>query len=117
MKRFKYPVRLKLNVVRPLAGTVQRISNTNIVEMNNKKKALITLIVFVTLLSCVPDKRKDIELPDLILLLKTETKIDSVFVSNIAQDELFRFLPYSDTLYIKSENTFNDLYNINFFSG
>ena len=74
---------------------------------------LITLIVF----GCSPEQEKNVEFGDLNIFLKTDTNIDSVFVSNFGQDKLFQLLPYSDTLLINSKNPINDLYNIYFFSG
>lgn len=77
---------------------------------------LIILTVLGITISCTSEKQKKIELADINLFLETDAEIDSVFVSNIAQDKLFQFIPYSDTILVDSDDTINDLYNINFFS-
>jgi hypothetical protein len=77
-------------------------------------------ILFVVLLfsgSCLTNKREEVELSDLNLFLRTNSEIDSVFISNITQDKLFQFLPYADTIRIDSNTPINDLYNINFYAG
>lgn len=79
--------------------------------------SLIVLSVFAIIINCTSEKPERIELAALNLFLTTDADIDSVFVSNIAQDKLFKFLPYSDTILIDSDSTINDLYNIIFFSG
>ncbi|MFD2568828.1 TlpA family protein disulfide reductase [Pseudotenacibaculum haliotis] len=53
---------------------------------------------------------------DLNLYLSSNLKIDSVFVSNIAQDREFYILPYSDTLRVQFKDSINDMYNIWFFT-
>lgn len=78
---------------------------------------LILLTVLAISISCTSEKQEKIELADINLFLETDAEIDSVFVSNIAQDKLFQFIPYSDTILVDSDDTINDLYNINFFSG
>ena len=54
---------------------------------------------------------------DLNLFLRTDSEIDSVFISNMTQDKLYQFLPYADTIRIASNSPINDLYNINFYAG
>lgn len=78
---------------------------------------LILLTVLAISIGCTSEKQEKIELADINLFLETDAEIDSVFVSNIAQDKLFQFIPYSDTILVDSDDTINDLYNINFFSG
>lgn len=85
--------------------------------MISKKWLFILLVVFLFSGSCSTDKHEEVELSDLNLFLRTDSRIDSVFISNITQDKLYKFLPYDDTIQIASNNPINDLYNINFYAG
>ncbi|WP_435263545.1 hypothetical protein [Tenacibaculum sp. nBUS_03] len=53
------------------------------------------------------------KLADITLVTKTETKIDSVWVSNIGQTESF-IIPYRDTIKVSFKENLNDLYNVFF---
>jgi thiol-disulfide isomerase/thioredoxin len=46
----------------------------------------------------------------------SDIKIDSIFFSNISQDEIFLIVPFTNSILIESEKPFNDLYNLSFFS-
>ncbi|MBX2970449.1 MAG: TlpA family protein disulfide reductase [Cyclobacteriaceae bacterium] len=85
--------------------------------MASKKWLFIILVAFLFAGSCSSNRVEDVELTDLNLFLRTDSEIDSVFISNITQDKLYQFLPYADTIRIASNNTINDLYNINFYAG
>jgi thiol-disulfide isomerase/thioredoxin len=78
-------------------------------------KSLLIVLIGLSLTGCVLKKQENVQLSDLNFFLKTDSKIDSVFIANITQDKLYKFLPYSDTIQIDSDNPINDLYEINFY--
>lgn len=81
------------------------------------KSLLLIIFIALTITSaCTSEKRNKTEPADITLLLETDVEIDSVFVSNLAQDKVFQFLPYSDEIAINTDYAINDLYNIIFYS-
>ena len=72
------------------------------------KKAL-TLAIFIVLHTCC--------FGQLTLELKGSALADSIFFSNITQDNEFQFIRYSDVLDIRLNGPLNDLYNLTFYSG
>ncbi|MCC1483095.1 TlpA family protein disulfide reductase [Winogradskyella immobilis] len=81
-----------------------------------RKSRIVMVMAFICLFSCQQKESESSKLGDLNIYIKTDQVIDSVFVSNITQDREFQFLPYSDTLHIKFNDSINDLYNIWFYS-
>lgn len=73
-------------------------------------KIFICCFLF-SLLGCNTTSKKD-ELLDLNIYIKSNQKIDSVFISNIAQDREFMFIPFSNTIKINLKDSINDLYNV-----
>ncbi len=79
-------------------------------------KQIIVLIICVFIFGCKSElKSKKVDLADINLLVKTDTKIDSVWISNIGQTESF-FLPFKDTIKVNFKTKLDDLYNIEFFT-
>ena len=74
---------------------------------------LITLIVY----GCTSTEQQHATLADLNLYLRTDSKVDSVFISNIAMDREVKVIPYRDTLNIDFNDSINDLYNLTFYAG
>lgn len=79
-------------------------------------KQTIALLICALIFGCKPElKQNKIDLSDINLIIKTDTKIDSVWVSNIGQTENF-FLPFSDTIKVNFKENLNDLYTIAFYT-
>ena len=74
------------------------------------KKVVICAFIIVAF-GCSSASEK-LELSDLNIYIQTKQKIDSVFISNIAQDREFLMLQFQDTLKINLKDSINDLYNI-----
>ena len=77
-------------------------------------KKTILLISVILFVSCEKESKE--VLSDFNLYITTNTKIDSVFISNLSQDREFNMLKYSDTLKVKFNDSINDMYNIWFYS-
>lgn len=79
-------------------------------------KNTFLLIIISLIFGCKTEpKQNKTDLADLNLIVKTDRKIDSVWVSNIGQTESF-FLPFKDTIKIDFKEKLNDLYNIAFYT-
>ncbi|WP_127139779.1 TlpA family protein disulfide reductase [Flagellimonas marinaquae] len=79
-------------------------------------KQTIALLICSFVFGCTSEiKPKKSDLSDINLVLQTDTKIDSVWISNIGQTESF-FLPLKDTIKVNFEEKLNDLYNIAFYT-
>ncbi|MCD2258935.1 TlpA family protein disulfide reductase [Psychroserpens luteolus] len=78
------------------------------------KKFLILALFSLIIASCQSEPKK--KLSDLNLYFESDIEIDSVFISNIAQDREFQFLPFSNVMNIDLNDSINDLYNINFYT-
>ena len=72
-------------------------------------KKILSILCLALLISC---QKETNDLSDLNIYIKSKQKIDSVFISNIAQDREFYFLKFSDTLKVDLKDSINDLYNI-----
>ena len=79
-------------------------------------KPTILLFICALFFACNSEKQpKQSELADVNLIIQTDKKVDSVWISNIGQTESF-FVPYADTIKVDFDATLDDLYNINFFT-
>lgn len=79
-------------------------------------KYILLLIIAFVIIGCKSDSNeKNLDLADLNLIIKTDKKIDSVWISNIGQTESF-FLPFKDTVKVDFNEKINDLYNIGFYT-
>ena len=79
-------------------------------------KQTIALLICAFIFGCKSEiKQNKIDLSDINLIIKTDTKIDSVWISNIGQTESF-FLPFKDTIKVNFKEKLNDLYNVNFYT-
>jgi thiol-disulfide isomerase/thioredoxin len=79
-------------------------------------KQTIGLIICALFFGCKSElKPNKIDLADINLIIQTDVKIDSVWISNIGQTESF-FLPFSDTIKANFKENLNDLYNVNFYT-
>jgi hypothetical protein len=79
-------------------------------------KKTFSLIIIVLIFGCNPEKKQSKKnLADLNIIVKTDKKIDSVWVSNFGQTESF-FLPFKDTIKVNFKEKLNDLYNIVFYT-
>lgn len=79
-------------------------------------KKIFLLVIIILIFGCNPEKKQNkIDLADLNLIIQTDKKVDSVWVSNIGQTESF-FLPFKDTIKINFKEKLNDLYNISFYT-
>jgi hypothetical protein len=81
--------------------------------MNRISAFCILLLVFI---GCSQKNDPD-KLADLNLYIDAKQKVDSVFISNIAQDREFLIVPFQDTLKINLKDSINDLYNVWLYSG
>ncbi len=80
-------------------------------------KKLIPIILIFAIWSCQTEPtQNDVDLSDINLFLETDLEIDSVFFSNITQDREFFYLPYTNPLKIKLNDSINDLYNLHFYT-
>jgi len=78
-------------------------------------KQTIAILICALIFGCKPEvKPNKINLSDINLIIKTNTKIDSVQISNFAETESF-FLPFSDTIKVNFKKKINDLYIISFY--
>jgi thiol-disulfide isomerase/thioredoxin len=79
-------------------------------------KQTIALLICAFIFGCKSEiKPNKIDLSDINLIIKADTKIDSVWISNIGQTESF-FLRYKDTIKVNFKEKLNDLYNIDFYT-
>lgn len=79
-------------------------------------KQLIALLIIAAFYGCKSDMKSDKStLSDLNLIIKTERKIDSVWISNIGQTESF-FFAFNDTIKVDFQSKLNDLYNVGIFT-
>lgn len=79
-------------------------------------KKILSLFLLTALISCSGNSTKDEEV-NLTLHITAKQKIDSVFISNMAQDRDFMFLPFKDTIEVTLKDSINDLYNVWMYSG
>jgi thiol-disulfide isomerase/thioredoxin len=79
------------------------------------KQTIVILFCFL-ILGCKSEiKPNKINLADINLIVKTDRKIDSVWVSNIGQTESY-LLQFQDTLKVNFNNELNDLYRVIFYT-
>lgn len=78
---------------------------------------ILSLTVLVALLMGCNSNVQKKQLADLNLYFDTTIKKDSVLVTNITQDREFHFVKYAGEMNIDLNDSINDLYAINFFSG
>ena len=76
-------------------------------------------ILHIILLSCLligcNSGKQEKPLADLNLYFDSNTKLDSILVTNITQDREYHFLKYSNPIHIDLHDSINDLYTISFF--
>src|SRR6186713_905107 len=72
-------------------------------------KKAFTLAIFIVWHTCC--------FGQLTLELKGSAPADSIFFSNITQDNEFQFIRYADVLDIRLNGPLNDMYNLTFYSG
>jgi thiol-disulfide isomerase/thioredoxin len=85
----------------------------------------IIVLVFSVFAACSENKTDNkkplildqAKLSDLNLVIETDVKVDSILICNITQEREFHYIPFSDTLYINLNDSINDQYQINFFTG
>lgn len=79
-------------------------------------KQIIVLLLSAALFACKSDLKTDkASLANINLVIKTDRKIDSVWISDIGQTESY-FFPLSDTIKVDFKKELNDLYNVGFFT-
>lgn len=79
-------------------------------------KYLLFIILSLLLIGCDLSKQEK-PLADLNLYFDSDIKVDSILVTNITQDREYHFFKYSNTIHFNLNDSINDLYAINFFSG
>ncbi|WP_424989233.1 TlpA family protein disulfide reductase [Flagellimonas sp.] len=79
-------------------------------------KQTIAFLICSFVFACTPEiKPRKSDLSDINLVIQTNSKIDSVWISNIGQTESF-YLPFKDTIKVNFKGKINDLYNIAFYT-
>lgn len=79
-------------------------------------KQTIAILICALIFGCKSEvKPNKTNLSDINLVIKTNTKIDSVEISDFAQTEGY-YLPFSDTIKVNFKNEINDLFIVSLFT-